>query len=106
METWTTLLRLDPFGPAVPALCALLAVALGGVIMGGFALLGRVERAPRERTRGATPRELGLQALWQLGRPTATRATRSVPVSAAALQAHLSSSSHRGAPAATPGESL
>lgn len=86
MDLWVTLLRLDPSSPVVPALCALMALALAAVIVGGFAVLRhveRVERAPRERTAWAAPRELDLLALWRLGRPRRGGSTILAPAAGA-----------------------
>ena len=71
------LFGLDPIGASVQILCAVVALAVGVLIVGGFASLWQSER----RTRGLAgkakqlPPELGLVALWRLER--AVRGDRS-----------------------------
>lgn len=57
----------DPAGVGTLALCVLLALALFGLIAGGFALLSRLE-GTAGRVVGRGPHELGVLALWRLGR--------------------------------------
>lgn len=57
----------DSAGVGTLALCVLLALALFGLIGVGFALLSRVEGATGWAV-GRGPYELGVLALWRLGR--------------------------------------
>lgn len=61
----------QPAGAGVMLLCLIAAAALGGLIVGGFALLWRAERRARRRAdRGApVPRPLGMLALWRWSAP-------------------------------------
>lgn len=104
MDSLTTLLRLDPFSPALPALCALMALALAAVIGGGFALLALAERASGMRTATAAPRELGLVALWQLGRGARSPVPRSGPAGAATRRPYPSHPTCPAVPSAARGD--
>lgn len=106
METWTTLLRLDPASPMLPALCALMALTLVATILFGFGLLRRAEGAPSEQPSQAAPRELGVRALWRLGRAAGAGERRPVPLQAAPGQPRPLPSLRRGSAAAIPGEHL
>lgn len=57
----------DPAGVEALALCTLLVLALFGLVAGGFAILSRVEGVA-DRAVGRDPYELGVLALWRLGR--------------------------------------
>lgn len=62
-----TLFQLHPAGAVVLSLCVLATMALGALILGGFALLRRAGQRAR-RLVSHPSQELGLLALWRLER--------------------------------------
>ena len=67
MDTWATLIGLDPWGPQMAALCALEGLVLGIVILAGFMLFKQSgQRAGKHVARGSS--DLGILELWRLGR--------------------------------------
>ena len=72
MDALVSSLCLDPSGAGAQTLCLAAAGLLTLLLAGGFALLARADRG---RSRAPRPRDLGLPALWRLGRDAPAAAT-------------------------------